>query len=494
MNLAEVKEYAEECCEIPIVKKFLPLFLVFLSGLGFSIQSLTIKKLQEETDYSASFQLIFFRGLTQLIMSSVFIYYDEDHNARRYPFGETSYVKKVMFVRSCVGYGGIAFAFLGIENLPLGDATVLVMLSPLFASFFSYLILGESFGKAEMTAICISLTGVVLISRPSFLFGGGQSLPFIGVVYAMIASVCAGGAYTSIRLLGTVAKMPWANVCLAQSLGQLILSLPSSVLFNQRLQWTTLTAFQWSGILGAGFLGAWSQIAMTVGMQKEKSATATGMRMSDVFFGFIWQVAFTEDNTLNLLSVFGACLVVSSIFLLIFAKSSSSGSSPAGAVKEGEGGSDTDIELGGTLTTPNEYKKAGREVYSALRTEMSDSEHMPSRFSIEDDNDDDEESGLDVVATPSLSESGKENWPSGYNNRNLNDSPDDVDIALGGSGMGTGDDFLRTYKALKHQYGQPGDSDNEAGGDGEGQDSAPTGEEVASWELDIDALKDEFDI
>ena len=493
MNLVEAKEYVEECCEIPIVKKFLPLFLVFLSGLGFSIQSLTIKKLQEETDYSASFQLIFFRGLTQLIMSLTFVYYHEDPNARRYPFGETSYVKKVMFVRSCVGYGGIAFAFLGIENLPLGDATVLVMLSPLFASCFSYLILGESFGKAEMTAICISLTGVVLISRPSFLFGGGQSLPFIGVVYAMIASVCAGGAYTSIRLLGTVAKMPWANVCLAQSLGQLILSLPSSVLFNQHLQWTTLTAFQWSGILGAGFLGAWSQIAMTVGMQKEKSATATGMRMSDVFFGFIWQVAFTEDNTLNLLSVFGACLVVSSIFLLIFAKSTSSGSSPAGAVKEEEGGAD--IELGSSLTTPNGYKKAGSEVYSALRTEMSDSEHMPTRFSIEDDDDDgDEASGLDVVATPSRIDSGKENWASVYNNRTINDSPDDVDIALGGNGVGTGNDFQRTYMALKEQYGQPGNSDNEGGNDGEGQDSEPTGEEVASWELDIEALKDEFDI
>ena len=45
-----------------------------------------------------------------------------------------------------------------------------------------------------------------------------------------------------------------------------------------------------------------------------------------------------------------------------------------------------------------------------------------------------------------------------------------------------------------HETTEDEDSDNEAGGDGEGQDSAPTGEEVASWELDIDALKDEFDI
>jgi drug/metabolite transporter (DMT)-like permease len=493
MRFADMKEYAEECCEIPIVKKFLPLFLVFLSGLGFSIQSLTIKKLQENSGYSASFQLIFFRGLTQLIMSLGFIYYHEDPNARRYPFGETSFVKKALFVRSCVGYGGIAFAFLGIENLPLGDATVLVMLSPLFASMFSYLILGESFGKAELLALSISLTGVVLISRPSFIFGGGQALPLIGVVYALVASVCAGGAYTSIRLLGTVAKMPWANVCLAQAFGQIILSLPSSVLFHQHLQWSTLTATEWAGILGAGFLGAWSQIAMTVGMQKEKSATATGMRMSDVFFGFIWQVSFTQDNTLNLLSVCGACLVVSSIFLLVFSKG---GSKAASTAKDGEGGRGdvgADIELGGT---PNGYKKAGSEVYSALRSEMSDSEHlagtrvdvsehMPrSHYTIDDEGD--EASALDLVATPGRSVDGKENR---QGDSNVSRSPDDVDLAFGGGGA----TFEQTYKQLQAQFGRPGDSDNE----GEFEDEGPSGaigEDVGAWELDIDALKDEFDI
>ena len=459
MKIAEIKECVKECCEVPVVKKFLPLFLVFLSGLGFSIQSLTIKKLQENSGYSASFQLIFFR-ITQLITSLAFIYHNEDPSARSYPFGETSYVKKVMLIRSCVGYGGIAFAFLGIENLPLGDATVLVMLSPLFASMFSYMILGESFGKGEIMAILISLTGVVLISRPSFIFGGEEALPLLGVVYALVASVCAGGAYTSIRILGTVAKMPWANVCLAQSVGQIILSLPSSVLFHQHLQWTTLTATQWLGILGAGFLGAWSQIAMTVGMQKEKSATATGMRMSDVFFGFIWQVCFTDDNKLNLLSVCGACLVVSSIFLLVFTKGKNAEYSKNSGAERDE--NYAGVELG---NTPNGYKKSGTEIYSALRSEMNDSEHLegtrvdisehvPSRFTIEDE--DGEGSAIDAVATPNKCESGKENQSRNTNSIN-NFSPDDVDLAFCGDEA----DYLQAYERLREQYERSDDSDNE---------------------------------
>ena len=72
-------------------------------------------------------------------------------------------------------------------------------------------------------------------------------------------------------------------------------------------------------IFSGGFIGAWSQIAMTVGMQREKSATATAMRMSDVIFGFIWQVCFTPDPA-NLLSVIGAILLAFSILIVAFLK------------------------------------------------------------------------------------------------------------------------------------------------------------------------------
>lgn len=81
-----------------------------------------------------------------------------------------------------------------------------------------------------------------------------------------------------------------------------------------------LSAFQVFAILGASLLGAFSQIAMTVGMQKEKSATATAMRMSDVVFGYIWQVLFTNDNVINALSLAGAALIMCSILGLVIYK------------------------------------------------------------------------------------------------------------------------------------------------------------------------------
>lgn len=202
-------------------EKYLPLFLVFLSGLGFSLQSLTIKKLEEDTGFKASFQLIFMRGFLQMVISSLVIHFCSDEEKHRSsPFGESPYIKGMLCLRSFVGFGGICFAFLAVENLPLGDSTVLVMLSPVFASIFSFFFIGEPFLIPEICATCVSLTGTALVARPSFLFGGSQENNPIGVLYGLIAAISAGAAYTCVRILGTSAKMPWSNVCLAQSLGQ----------------------------------------------------------------------------------------------------------------------------------------------------------------------------------------------------------------------------------------------------------------------------------
>lgn len=52
----------------------LALFLVFMSGIGYSVQSLLIKLLSEH-GFHASFQLIFLRGLVQMALTSVMMLY-----------------------------------------------------------------------------------------------------------------------------------------------------------------------------------------------------------------------------------------------------------------------------------------------------------------------------------------------------------------------------------------------------------------------------------
>lgn len=58
-------------------------------------------------------------------------------------------------------------------------------------------------------------------------------------------------------------------------------------------------------------------------MQKEKSASASAMRMSDIIFGFIWQATWTRDSV-SILSVIGASIVATSVMIIVINKNESS--------------------------------------------------------------------------------------------------------------------------------------------------------------------------
>lgn len=318
------------------IQERIPLIYVFLSGIGFSLQTLIIRVLVER-GFRGSFYCVFCRGLVQIVIVSFFIYFDEDRIKGVGPnlFGNSYRVKWILFLRSFTGYGSIACAFLAAEYMSIGDSTVLVMMSPLIAALLGYWILGEPWRLPEFIGTVLSVIGAVFVVKPPFLFGnlvtrasglddvnGGKF--YTGVFFALTSAVCAAFAFIFIRILGTTAKMPWANICFAQAIGQLTLSPPSLFLYGERFEYK-LPLVDYILIFSGGFIGAWSQIAMTLGMQREKSATATAMRMSDVLFGFIWQLAFTSDHA-SVFSVVGAMLVTCSILIIVILKEPASSS------------------------------------------------------------------------------------------------------------------------------------------------------------------------
>jgi len=320
----------------------LPLLYVFLSGIGFSIQALLIKLLSER-GFHGSFLCVFLRGLVQLVLSSVVIYYDADRLPSKEIldtrdgtqavgvggegvrlFGNTPYVRCILFLRSFTGFGGILFAFLSIEMISIGDSTVLQMLSPMLCAIIGCCVLNEPWRLPEFCATIVSLVGATLVVKPPILFGSShmQSSSFyLGVIYSLLACVTSACAYIFIRILGTTAKMPWANVVFAQAIGQVVLSFPSSYLFRKPLHLQQYSWQEYSVVCSVGVVGAFSQILMTIGMQREKSAAATAMRMSDLLFGFIWQALFTTDEV-SRMSVAGAVLVSSSILIIVLFKQS----------------------------------------------------------------------------------------------------------------------------------------------------------------------------
>ena len=295
------------------------LALVFLSGIGFSVQSLIIHKLREKYQFTSTFEIVFIRGFVQALLVFALIVWNEKRKSKDLEllpivssqnssssssptnitkplataispysfeslFGQDK-TPYLLLLRSSSGFGGIACAFLSLSLLPIGDAIVLVMLAPTISAILAAIILKEPWHKPEMGGTVLSLIGCALVSRPSLIFpvGGDEldkSLNVTGICFALLASFFSGTAYISVRMLGTSNPMPWTHVCFSQALGQLVFAVPFLFLFKQEFVLPTNTEnFEIMGLMFlCGVIGASSQFCMTIGMQKEKSASATMMR------------------------------------------------------------------------------------------------------------------------------------------------------------------------------------------------------------------------
>ena len=69
------------------------------------------------------------------------------------------------------GYLSVAFIYLGIDKIPLGDATVITFTSPVFTTLFAFALLSESCSCIDGICGFISFAGVVIAARPNFIFG-----------------------------------------------------------------------------------------------------------------------------------------------------------------------------------------------------------------------------------------------------------------------------------------------------------------------------------
>ena len=65
----------------------------------------------------------------------------------------------------------ILFIFTSFSRLPLGDSTTILFSSPVIVMVLSMFILQERCGVFRVVAAAGLLSGVILISKPPFIFG-----------------------------------------------------------------------------------------------------------------------------------------------------------------------------------------------------------------------------------------------------------------------------------------------------------------------------------
>uniref|UniRef100_A0A3Q3RCC9 Solute carrier family 35 member G1 n=1 Tax=Monopterus albus TaxID=43700 RepID=A0A3Q3RCC9_MONAL len=263
----------------------LGLFYAFLSTVVFSIIHLLVKTIQEIHAIEISAIRCFFQ---MLFVLPLLIYHKTGFLGPR--------DKRIYLVlRGLFGSSGMILLFYAIQQMPLADATVIMFSNPVFTSLLAWVFLKERCTIWDCVFTVFTLTGVILIARPQFLFGDhlrGIEGNYTNHMKGTIAAF-AGDTFNS---YSTKQRITAKSIIAVSVLGEW--KIPSC----GRDRWM-LMLIAALGVAGQSFL--------TKALQNEKAGAVSLVRTGDVVLAFLFQYIFF-NHAPTLWSLGGAlCIVVS---------------------------------------------------------------------------------------------------------------------------------------------------------------------------------------
>ena len=283
-------------------------FYMLASAVGFSVMGLLVK-LASST--FPAMELVFARSTFMAVLTFAAI--------RREGISALGVDRWTLSVRGAVGALSLSLFYIGIGRLPLGDAVTIQYTAPIWTALIAAPLLGERLRPVVFVSAALSLGGVVLVARPSVLFGTGLALDGWGVAAVAAAAVMSGFVYTLVRKLRATDR-PMTIIFYLSWIGA-VGSLP----FALGGGWAIPSGWDWTLLLGIGLATHVGQLGLTEGMHRLEAGTASSIGYLQVVLAFVWGAVVLGDS-IDGLSVVGAAIVVASVGLTV-------GSGPVGATR-----------------------------------------------------------------------------------------------------------------------------------------------------------------
>jgi drug/metabolite transporter (DMT)-like permease len=227
--------------------------------------------------------------------------------------------RRALVWRSVFGIAATMSTFyvLSSRSLALGDAVTLFNLAPVFLSMLAPIVLRERTSGATVIAIAISLAGVVLVVRPSFLFHeeatATPASPTVAIVVAVLAAFFTAIAMMMLRRIGQ--RESAEAVAFSYSLSVAATMTLVALLLDPRLPSPRDAGY----CILAGVLGGFGQLTLTRAYTLEAAARVGGMGyLSVVVSALLGAVALEERPTP--LAIAGMGLVIAGGVVLTFVR------------------------------------------------------------------------------------------------------------------------------------------------------------------------------
>lgn len=269
-----------------------------LSAFFFSVMSLPVKELGTRIP---SQQVVFVRAVVSMVVAYVLV--------RRAKPGNWGHRKGLLVVRGLAGYLALSCFFYALIHLPLADATVIQYTNPVFTAWLGWIVLAEALTAGEVILSAAGLLGVLLIARPTFLFGGDMRLDPFATAVGVAGAIFSAAAYVSVRKLGRT-EHPTIIVFFF-TLVTVPASLPGMLLTGAVVPTVRELMF----LSGVGVSAVMGQLYLTRGLQLEPAGRATAIGYVQIVFATLWGMIFFHEF-LDPLSLLGAVMVMMSVLVL----------------------------------------------------------------------------------------------------------------------------------------------------------------------------------
>ncbi|XP_051969088.1 solute carrier family 35 member G1-like [Xyrauchen texanus] len=282
----------------------LGLLYSLLASVFFSVAALLVKKIEGIHAIEISAIRCFFQ---MLFVMPAMIYYKTGFLG---PRGMRIY----LFFRGLLGSNAMILLYYAVLQMPLADAMVIMFSNPVFTALLAWIFLKEKCTIWDFVFTAFTLTGVVLIARPPFLFGG--EVPGIegdyknhikGTAAAFTGAVGAACTMVILRKIGKSVHYYLSVWYYA------VLGLIECIIVLFILDDWTIPSCGWDRwtLMAIGLLGIAGQTFLIKALQIEKAGPVALMKTIDVVLAFILQFLFLNRKP-TWWSLGGALCVISS--------------------------------------------------------------------------------------------------------------------------------------------------------------------------------------
>eukprot|EP00919_Chromeraceae_sp_WS-2016_P015219 GHVR01035836.1.p1 GENE.GHVR01035836.1~~GHVR01035836.1.p1 ORF type:complete len:440 (-),score=127.93 GHVR01035836.1:224-1543(-) len=321
-----------------LLKPYLGILIALISTVFSSVAKLNAKL---STEFFSVFQVSQCRAITLLFTCFMVMFFTEIKNngvkgiKNIRPYGKMDTLGWVCLRGIIAGVGHVCLYF-SIFILPIGDATTLLSTGIIFGAILASIWLKEHSGGKLLLAGFMSFTGVVLVARPTFIFGEiyidtnhtqintykeniYNKYIWAGVLFAIIAALCLATVNVIVRKIGDAVP----KLCLIFSFGTFVIIfstigvLVQSPWDTKRLSLIPLRG--WIYLLLQATLGFVSQLCIILSFRLEAVGPSGFVQSFNVVWAYIWQVTIMGDIP-ELTSLFGSAFIVCACFIIFINK------------------------------------------------------------------------------------------------------------------------------------------------------------------------------